>query len=110
MASVNLVNIECICSPDVHLGDGRVLAGPQREGTKVITPGQVSAVSQELAMLLIDNGQAKETKREPTVFLEDTCEYKVKVAQDALATRRADPQSLAVLKELMTTIEAVKRA
>lgn len=65
--STKPVNVECIVNPDVHLGDGRVLKGPVREGTKTIEKGDVAEVSGELAEFLIDRGQVAKTDREPTV-------------------------------------------
>lgn len=70
-APAKTVRIECICNPDVHLGDGRRLKGPVREGTKTIKPGDVAEVTEELADFLIDRGQVKETKLDVTVFVED---------------------------------------
>lgn len=61
------VRIECICNPDVHLGDGRRLIGPVRDGTKVTKHGDVAEVGADLAKLLIDNGQVQESKRDVTV-------------------------------------------
>ena len=107
MSVEKLVNIECICSPDVHLGDGRVLDGPQREGTKVVVPGQVSAVTRELADLLIDNGQVKETTREPTVFVEDTSEYKVAQVEAIIAKRRADEGGHLTATQLVDAIRTM---
>ncbi|MFD1104586.1 hypothetical protein [Sphingobium olei] len=57
-----LVRIECVCNPDLHLGDGRRLIGPVREGTRVVQHGYVAEVDADLAGILIDNGQAKESK------------------------------------------------
>lgn len=65
------VRIECLVNPDVHLGDGRVLKGPKKEGTKTIRHGDVAEVDAELAEFLIDRGQVKETKLDVTVFAED---------------------------------------
>ena len=67
MAEEKLVRVECNCNPDVHLGDGRRLVGPVREGTKIIKHGDVAEVPAGLAKLLVDNGQCIETKREVTV-------------------------------------------
>jgi hypothetical protein len=61
------VRIECNCNPDVHLGDGRRLNGPVREGTKIIKHGDVAEVSPEIAKQLIDSGQCVKTDREVTV-------------------------------------------
>jgi hypothetical protein len=61
------VRIECIVNPDVHLGDGRVLQGPVREGTKTVRRGDVAEVDAEIAKFLIDRGQVHETKRDVTV-------------------------------------------
>lgn len=89
MADTKLVRIECLCSPDVHIGDGRVLNGPQREGTKVVVPGQVTEVTREIADILLETGQVKETTREPTVFVEDTALYRVMQAEALIAANRA---------------------
>lgn len=61
------VRIECVCNPDVHLGDGRRLLGPVKEGTKTTKHGDVAEVSADIALMLIDNGQAIESKRDITV-------------------------------------------
>lgn len=61
------VRVECICNPDVHLGDGRRLLGPVKEGTKVVKHGDVAEVPADVALLLIDNGQVQESKRDITV-------------------------------------------
>mgnify|MGYP003577899904 CR=1 FL=1 len=53
------VEIECIVNPDVHLGDGRVLKGPVKEGTKTIEAGERAFVDPETAKFLIDRGQVK---------------------------------------------------
>lgn len=88
MASKPLVNVECLCNPDVHIGDGRVLEGPQKEGTRVVVPGQVTAVARDVADHLIANGQVRETDRKPTVFIEDTCEFKVRQTEAMTAARK----------------------
>lgn len=62
-----LVRIECVCNPDVHLGDGRCLLGPVKDGTKTTKHGDVAEVDADLALVLIDNGQCIESKREITV-------------------------------------------
>lgn len=67
MTDIKSVRVECIVNPDVHLGDGRILRGPVREGTKTIKHGDVAEVSPDLAKLLIDNGQVHKTDREVTV-------------------------------------------
>lgn len=61
------VRIECIVLPDVHLGDGRRLLGPVKEGTKTVKHGDVAEVDETIALLLIDNGQAQESTRDVTV-------------------------------------------
>ena len=61
------VKVECIVNPDVHLGDGRVLKGPQKEGTMTIKTGDVAAVDAKLADFLIDRGQVKKTDLDVTV-------------------------------------------
>lgn len=61
------VRIECVCNPDVHLGDGRRLLGPVKEGTKTTKHGDVAEVPADIALMLIDNGQAIESKRDITV-------------------------------------------
>jgi len=66
-AEAKPVRVECIVNPDVHLGDGRVLHGPVREGTKTVKPGDVAEVDAETAKFLIDRGQVHETKRDVTV-------------------------------------------
>lgn len=63
-----LIRVECICNPDVHLGDGRRLLGPVREGTKMIKRGDVAEVNEDIAMLLLDNGQVVESKHPVTVY------------------------------------------
>lgn len=63
------VRIECICNPDLHIGDGRILLGPVKEGTKTVVPGGVTEVDQAIADQLINDGQAIESKRDITVFL-----------------------------------------
>ena len=70
-ATPKTVRIECIVNPDVHLGDGRVLQGPVREGTKTIRHGDVAEVDSATAKFLIDRGQVHETKRDVTVSAED---------------------------------------
>lgn len=65
-AAPKLIRVECICNPDVHLGDGRRLVGPKREGTKIVKHGHVAEIDPALAEVLIDNGQVKETKLELT--------------------------------------------
>ena len=67
MTEPKTVRIECTCNPDVHLGDGRRLVGPVKEGTKTTKGGDVAEVSEDVAKLLIDNGQAQESKRPITV-------------------------------------------
>lgn len=62
-----LVRVECIVLPDVHLGDGRRLVGPVKEGTRTVNPGDVAEVDENIALLLIDNGQVQETSKEVTV-------------------------------------------
>jgi hypothetical protein len=69
MAEPKTVLIECIVSPDVHIGDGRVLKGPVREGTCTVKAGDVAEVDPEIAAILIDRGQVKETKRAITIEL-----------------------------------------
>lgn len=69
-AAPKTVRIECIVNPDVHLGDGRVLKGPVREGTKTVTHGDVAEVEADLAHFLIERGQVHETKRDVTVHAE----------------------------------------
>lgn len=59
--------IECVVNPDVHLGDGRVLNGPVREGTKVVKHGDVAEVDSALADFLIERGQCVASKRDVTV-------------------------------------------
>lgn len=61
------VRIECVVNPDVHIGDGRILKGPIKSGTKTVTPGDVTEVSADVAALLIDNGQAQKTDKEITI-------------------------------------------
>lgn len=109
MTAEKLVNVECICNPDVHLGDGRVLTGPQREGTKVVVPGQVSAVTRELADLLLENGQVKETARESTVFVEDTSEYKVAQVEALIAKRRAEEGGHLTATQLVDAIRSMSK-
>jgi hypothetical protein len=67
MAEAKLIRVECTCSPDVHLGDGRRLLGPVKEGTKTVKHGDVAEVSEDIAVLLIDNGQAQESTKDITV-------------------------------------------
>lgn len=67
MTDAKLIKIECICTPDVHLGDGRVLNGPVKEGTKTIQSGDVAEVDAELAAFLIDRGQVQKTDKPVTV-------------------------------------------
>lgn len=67
-AETKLVRVECLCTPDVHLGDGRVLKGPVKAGTKTVKHGDVAEVEPDLAKLLIDNGQATKTDRDITIF------------------------------------------
>ncbi|HKR17652.1 hypothetical protein [Rhizorhapis sp.] len=67
MTEAKLVRIECNCSPDVHLGDGRRLLGPVREGTRVVKHGDVAEVEEALANHLLDSGQCIPTKRPVTV-------------------------------------------
>lgn len=61
------IRVECVCNPDVHLGDGRRLLGPVKEGTKTVKHGDVAEVSADIALMLIDNGQVIESKRAVTV-------------------------------------------
>jgi hypothetical protein len=61
------VKVECIVNPDVHLGDGRVLKGPEKEGTKTIKAGDVAEVVAEMAKFLIDRGQVKKSDLDVTV-------------------------------------------
>lgn len=61
------VRVECIVNPDVHLGDGRVLRGPVKAGTKTVKPGDVAEVDSDLAKQLLDNGQCKKTDLDVTV-------------------------------------------
>lgn len=82
-----LVRIECIVNPDVHLGDGRVLKGPVKEGTKTTKSGDVAEVDAALADMLVDNGQVKVSKSDITVLIEDTNEYKVEQAERLKAAR-----------------------
>ncbi len=89
MSEAKAVLIECIVNPDVHLGDGRVLKGPVREGTKTISPGEVAEVDAKLAAFLIDRGQVKETTRDATVFVEDTDQHAVEVAEEIAKARKA---------------------
>lgn len=65
--STKPVRVECVCNPDVHLGDGRRLLGPIKEGTKTTKHGDVAEVSADIALMLIDNGQVIESKRDITV-------------------------------------------
>lgn len=67
MTEAKAIRVECICNPDVHLGDGRRLWGPKREGTKIVVRGDVAEVEADLAQLLIDNGQVMATKLPVTV-------------------------------------------
>lgn len=67
MTDAKLIKIECICTPDVHLGDGRVLKGPVKEGTKTIQSGDVAEVDAELAAFLIKRGQVQKTDEPVTV-------------------------------------------
>lgn len=61
------VRIECVCWPDVHLGDGRALKGPIKEGTKTKIHGDVAEVDPAIAELLLDNGQVQKSTRDVTV-------------------------------------------
>lgn len=61
------VRIECLVNPDLHLGDGRVLKGPVKEGTRTVESGDVADTTPEIAQQLIDAGQAKETSADVTV-------------------------------------------
>jgi hypothetical protein len=61
------IRIECIVNPDVHLGDGRVLKGPIKEGTKTIVHGDVAEVPADLGEFLVERGQVHATKRDVTV-------------------------------------------
>ena len=65
--STKPVRVECVCNPDVHLGDGRRLLGPVKEGTKTTKHGDVAEASADIALMLIDNGQVIESKRDITV-------------------------------------------
>lgn len=67
MTEAKLVRIECNCNPDVHLGDGRRLLGPVREGTKIVKHGDVAEVTAHLAEQLIESGQCLASKRDITV-------------------------------------------
>lgn len=67
MAEAKKIRIEAICNPDVHLGDGRVLQGPVKEGTKTIKPGDVAEVDSDIAKQLIDAGQVVESDKDVTV-------------------------------------------
>jgi hypothetical protein len=69
MADAKPVRIECIVNPDVHLGDGRVLTGPVRQGTKTVQHGDVAEVDADTAEFLIERGQVQPTKRDVTVEL-----------------------------------------
>ena len=62
-----LVRIEGLVNPDVHLGDGRVLKGPVREGTRLVSRGDVAEVTQAIADILINNGQACLSQADITV-------------------------------------------
>lgn len=64
------IRIECIVNPDVHLGDGRVLKGPKKEGTKTTKHGDVAEVDADLAEFLIERGQVTKTTRDVTVTLD----------------------------------------
>lgn len=66
-AKSTLIRVECVCTPDVHLGDGRRLLGPVKEGTKTVKHGDVAEVDEDIAALLLENGQVIETKRDITV-------------------------------------------
>lgn len=88
MTIAKTVKIECTCNPDVHLGDGRVLKGPKREGTAVTVPGDVAEVDADLAKFLIDRGQVKETTRDVTVTFEGTTQHAVEVAEANLKARK----------------------
>lgn len=66
-AASKLVRVECSCNPDVHLGDGRRLLGPVRDGTKIVKHGDVADVDPDVAKLLLDNGQVQKSTREVTV-------------------------------------------
>lgn len=67
MTVAKLVRIECTVNPDVHLGDGRRLLGPIKEGTKTIKRGDVAEVDKGLADFLIERGQAAVSTAEITV-------------------------------------------
>ena len=54
------VKVECIVNPDVHLGDGRVLKGPEKEG-------DVAEIDAGMAKFLIDRGQVKKSDLDVTV-------------------------------------------
>lgn len=72
MTDTKLVKIECTCNPDVHIGDGRVLKGPTKDGTKTVKHGDVTEVDAALADFLIERGQVQKTDKPVTVFvLED---------------------------------------
>lgn len=89
MTEAKTVLIECIVNPDVHLGDGRVLKGPVKDGTITVSPGEVAEVDAKLAAFLIDRGQVKETTLEATVFVEDTEQHAVEVAEEIARQRKA---------------------
>lgn len=65
--ATKLIRIECTVNPDVHLGDGRALKGPKREGTKLVQHGDVAEVSADIAEFLIERGQVQKTTRPITV-------------------------------------------
>jgi hypothetical protein len=69
MTEQKQVRIECICNPDLHIGDGRILLGPVKNGTKTVVPGGVAEVDKDIADMLINDGQAIESKRDVTVFM-----------------------------------------
>lgn len=68
MADAKPVRIECIVNPDVHLGDGRILKGPVKDGTKTVRHGDVAEVDAALADFLLERGQVQTTTKDVTVF------------------------------------------
>ena len=70
MTEAKPIKIECVVNPDVHLGDGRVLKGPIKEGTKTTKAGDVAEVDAKLADFLIDRGQVQKTDKPVTVTLD----------------------------------------
>lgn len=87
MAAPTQVAVQCVCNPDVHLGDGRVLKGPVKEGTVVKTPGDVALVDPDLADFLVKRGQVVKVSSdsEVTVTIEQTPDYRVAQAAAAQA-------------------------